>query len=267
MVPLGTLVDVRETIGPQIITRYNLYPSAAITGEAAPGHSSGQALALMEQMAASKLPPVDGLRMDGDRPTRRRRSAARRLSSSGSRCCSSTSCSRRSTRAGRMPAGRHPRGAARAPRHGDRGRRPRHGQQRLHADRHRLAHRAREQERDPHRRVRARAAGARQERSSRRRSRRRVCASGPILMTSFAFILGVFPLVIADGAGAASRRALGTAVFGGHAHVDVPGRPVRARVLRGGAGSERALGRAAGHTRGGGEDHAGRVVSSHAGDA
>lgn len=37
----------------------------------------------------------------------------------------------------------------------------------------------------------------------------------PILMTSFAFILGVLPLVIAEGAGAASRRALGTAVFGG----------------------------------------------------
>ena len=37
----------------------------------------------------------------------------------------------------------------------------------------------------------------------------------PILMTSFAFILGVVPLVIATGAGAASRRSLGTAVFGG----------------------------------------------------
>ena len=37
----------------------------------------------------------------------------------------------------------------------------------------------------------------------------------PILMTSFAFILGVSPLVIAEGAGAASRQALGTAVFGG----------------------------------------------------
>jgi hydrophobe/amphiphile efflux-1 (HAE1) family protein len=37
----------------------------------------------------------------------------------------------------------------------------------------------------------------------------------PILMTSFAFILGVFPLVIATGAGASARRALGTAVFGG----------------------------------------------------
>src|SRR5947209_15357145 len=37
----------------------------------------------------------------------------------------------------------------------------------------------------------------------------------PILMTSFAFILGIVPLVNATGAGAASRRALGTAVFGG----------------------------------------------------
>jgi multidrug efflux pump len=37
----------------------------------------------------------------------------------------------------------------------------------------------------------------------------------PILMTSFAFILGVTPLLIAHGAGAASRRSLGTAVFGG----------------------------------------------------
>jgi multidrug efflux pump subunit AcrB len=37
----------------------------------------------------------------------------------------------------------------------------------------------------------------------------------PILMTAFSFILGVIPLVIASGAGAASRRSLGTAVFGG----------------------------------------------------
>jgi HAE1 family hydrophobic/amphiphilic exporter-1 len=37
----------------------------------------------------------------------------------------------------------------------------------------------------------------------------------PILMTSFTFILGVVPLVLAHGAGAASQQALGTAVFGG----------------------------------------------------
>jgi multidrug efflux pump len=45
----------------------------------------------------------------------------------------------------------------------------------------------------------------------------------PILMTSFAFILGVFPLVIAEGAGAEMRRTLGTAVFYGMIGVTVFG--------------------------------------------
>ena len=37
----------------------------------------------------------------------------------------------------------------------------------------------------------------------------------PVMMTSFAFILGLFPLVIAQGAGAITRHAVGTPVFGG----------------------------------------------------
>jgi len=45
----------------------------------------------------------------------------------------------------------------------------------------------------------------------------------PILMTSFAFLLGVLPLVLASGAGAASRRGLGTAVFGGMATATLVG--------------------------------------------
>ncbi len=56
MVPIGTVVDVRETFGPQVVQRYNLYNSAQINGESAPGFSSGQALTLMEQMADRKLP-------------------------------------------------------------------------------------------------------------------------------------------------------------------------------------------------------------------
>ncbi|GLI38935.1 multidrug efflux RND transporter permease subunit [Geobacter hydrogenophilus] len=56
MVPLGALINVRQTQGPELITRYNLYPAAAIFGSAAPGFSSGQALTLMERMAAEKLP-------------------------------------------------------------------------------------------------------------------------------------------------------------------------------------------------------------------
>jgi hydrophobe/amphiphile efflux-1 (HAE1) family protein len=54
MIPVGTFVDVQETFGPQTIQRFNLYPSAQINGQPAPGFSSGQALALMEQMAREK---------------------------------------------------------------------------------------------------------------------------------------------------------------------------------------------------------------------
>src|SRR5262249_36127680 len=56
MVPLNTLIDVRRVQGTELVTRYNLYPAAAIFGSAAPGFSSGQALALMEQLAAHTWP-------------------------------------------------------------------------------------------------------------------------------------------------------------------------------------------------------------------
>ena len=65
MVPLGTLIAVEETVGPQTILRYNLYPTASITGEAAPGYSSGQALELMEQLAGQKLPASMGFEWTG----------------------------------------------------------------------------------------------------------------------------------------------------------------------------------------------------------
>ncbi|NTV43592.1 MAG: MMPL family transporter, partial [Syntrophobacteraceae bacterium] len=56
MLPLGTLLDVKQVQGSELITRYNLYPAAAIFGSAAPGFSSGEALALMEQIAENTLP-------------------------------------------------------------------------------------------------------------------------------------------------------------------------------------------------------------------
>lgn len=55
MVPMSSLVDVRDTVGPTVVRRYNLYPAAAINGSAAPGFSSGQALSLMEQSATENL--------------------------------------------------------------------------------------------------------------------------------------------------------------------------------------------------------------------
>jgi HAE1 family hydrophobic/amphiphilic exporter-1 len=65
MVPMGTLVDVDRILGPQTILRYNLYPAASITGRAAPGFSSGQALNIMEQMVDVKLPDSFGFEWTG----------------------------------------------------------------------------------------------------------------------------------------------------------------------------------------------------------
>ncbi len=65
MVPIGTLVKVDQILGPQTILRYNLYPSASITGEASAGFSSGQAMNLMEQMADRTLPASMGFEWTG----------------------------------------------------------------------------------------------------------------------------------------------------------------------------------------------------------
>jgi hydrophobic/amphiphilic exporter-1 (mainly G- bacteria), HAE1 family len=55
MVPLGSLLDVRRVLGSELITRYNLYPAATITGVPTPRFSSGEALGFMEQTAANTL--------------------------------------------------------------------------------------------------------------------------------------------------------------------------------------------------------------------
>ncbi len=60
MVPLGTLGTIEYRPGPSLVSLYNLYPSAAISGVPAEGFSSGQALNLMEQVAARTLPPGVG---------------------------------------------------------------------------------------------------------------------------------------------------------------------------------------------------------------
>jgi multidrug efflux pump len=56
MVPLGTLVNVREIGGPIAVTRYNLYTSAMINGSMHPGVSSGDAIAAINRVAAESLP-------------------------------------------------------------------------------------------------------------------------------------------------------------------------------------------------------------------
>ncbi len=65
MIPIGTFISVEEVVGPQVVQRYNLYPSAQINGEPAPGYSSGQALELMEQIAQKELPGTMGYEWTG----------------------------------------------------------------------------------------------------------------------------------------------------------------------------------------------------------
>jgi HAE1 family hydrophobic/amphiphilic exporter-1 len=56
MVPLSALTTVRATTGPEYTQRFNLYRAAQVTGSAAPGYSSGQAMAALEDVAARTLP-------------------------------------------------------------------------------------------------------------------------------------------------------------------------------------------------------------------
>ncbi len=56
LVPLTALASVREVSGPEVVERFNVFPAAKIMGGAAPGYSSGDALALVEQLADEHLP-------------------------------------------------------------------------------------------------------------------------------------------------------------------------------------------------------------------
>lgn len=56
MVPLGSIVDVQWRSGPDRVVRYNMYPSAEVQGDTAKGRSSGQAIAAVERLAAEHLP-------------------------------------------------------------------------------------------------------------------------------------------------------------------------------------------------------------------
>jgi HAE1 family hydrophobic/amphiphilic exporter-1 len=60
MVPIGALATLTQDSGPPLISLYNLYPSAAIVGSPAEGFSSGEAIDLMDQIANQTLPPGTG---------------------------------------------------------------------------------------------------------------------------------------------------------------------------------------------------------------
>ena len=65
MVPMSALVTVKDKLGPQNISHYNLYRSIQINGSAAPGYSSGQAMEAMEEIAGRILPNTYGYEWSG----------------------------------------------------------------------------------------------------------------------------------------------------------------------------------------------------------
>ncbi len=65
LVPLDTLIDVSQIVGPETITHYNLYRSAEIDGDNAPGYSSGQAMDTMEELADQYMPEGMGFEWSG----------------------------------------------------------------------------------------------------------------------------------------------------------------------------------------------------------
>ncbi|MBA2127326.1 hydrophobe/amphiphile efflux-1 family RND transporter [Hyphomicrobium methylovorum] len=60
MIPLGTVLTITPSVGPSLISLYNLYPSATVVGMPAKGFSSGDAMSLLDQTAAHTLPPGVG---------------------------------------------------------------------------------------------------------------------------------------------------------------------------------------------------------------
>ncbi|MCC7424093.1 MAG: efflux RND transporter permease subunit, partial [Planctomycetaceae bacterium] len=65
MVPYSSFMSIKKQQGLNEITRYNLYPSAAIQGAPAPGYSSGQAIKAIQEVAAENLPRGYGIGWEG----------------------------------------------------------------------------------------------------------------------------------------------------------------------------------------------------------
>ncbi|MBA4017053.1 MAG: hydrophobe/amphiphile efflux-1 family RND transporter [Pirellula sp.] len=213
MVPLGTVVTVRKSFGPQIINRHNLYPTSSITGEAAPGYSSGEALDLMEQIAQRSLPNTMGYDWSGMayQEVKVRGGAVGIFGLAVLLVYLVLAAQYESWFTPLaviviVPLGLLGAVAAVAIRGLDNNLFTQIGIVLIIALASKNAILVVEFSRDL--RMQGKSILEASVEAARLRLR-------PILMTSFAFILGVVPLVIADGPGAAGQQALGTAVFGG----------------------------------------------------
>lgn len=213
MVPLGTLVSLKQVAGPDTVYRYNRYRAIDIIGQAAPGHSSGEAAAAMEQVAKRSLPPGYGYEWTGT-VYQQKLAEGKEIYTFGVAAALVFLLLAALYESWSIPFAvllAVPLGIFGAL----------------------LAVFLRKFDYDIYTQIgvvtliglaaknailivefakERRAEGMTAVEAALEAARLRL---RPILMTSLAFILGVFPLVIATGAGASARRALGTAVFGG----------------------------------------------------
>jgi hydrophobic/amphiphilic exporter-1 (mainly G- bacteria), HAE1 family len=213
MVPLNTLIQVKRVQGTELVTRYNLYPAAAVFGSAAPGFSSGQALTLMERLAAETFP--EGMAYDWTSTSYQEKKVGYQayliyaLSIALVYLVLAALYESWTSPAAVIfvvPIALVGVLLALISRGSDNNLFTQVGLVLMIALASKNAILIVEFARDLHREGLSITAAAVE--ATRRRFR-------PIVMTSFAFILGVVPLMLASGAGAASQQAIGTVVFGG----------------------------------------------------
>lgn len=213
MIPVAAFCEIRMSTGPQMIPRYNLYPCVTINGEAAKGVSSGQAMEIMESIASKKLPAGMGYEWSG-MSFQEKRVSGQAIFVFGMAVLMVYLVLAAQYEDWFLPAavilvvplallGTV---AAVAVRGMDNNIYTQIGVVLIIALASKNAILIVEFARE----LRAHGRSIRDAAAEAARLRFR-----PILMTSFAFILGIVPLVIAEGPGAASRRSLGTAVLGG----------------------------------------------------
>jgi HAE1 family hydrophobic/amphiphilic exporter-1 len=213
MVPLSALLEVKRVQGTELVIRYNLYPAASVFGSAAPGFSSGQALSLMEQLAAQTLP--QGMAYDWTSTSYQEQ----RVGYQAYLIYALSIVLVYLVLAALYESWTSPAAVifvvpialvgvllALISRGHDNNLYTQVGLVLMIALASKNAILIVEFARDLHREGLSITEAAVE--ATRRRFR-------PIVMTSFAFILGVVPLMVASGAGAASQQAIGTVVFGG----------------------------------------------------